>query len=413
MARKLQNWLRSYAEYTSISEAPPTFHFWTGVSVIAGALRRRVWIGQKKFKWVPNMYIILVAPPGIAAKSTSMSMGYSLLRKVPGIKFGPQSMTWQGLLRAFDEARVGIVDPKSGNAPDAPLAKRYIMSCLTCDVSELGTFLRPKDLEMNDFLTDVWDSKEGAWTRVLAGKDATTIESPCLNVMGCTTPSWLRENFSSGMVYGGLTSRCIFVWGESKTRLIAYPGDEVEDERFISMKDDLIHDLGEISTIFGEIKLTDKAKEWGREWYEKHWSIRPKHLSSDRFSGYIARKQTHIHKLAMILHAAESSELLLDKDKLELADLAISGVERDLVIVLNLVSDSDSAKNVDEVMTIIRRNKTIRRRQCCQRVWRHCLRRMDEQQFSAAINGAILAGFISSKNIGGHVQYSIKKEVEN
>ena len=408
MARKLTNWLKAYAEYTSISEAPPAFHFWTGVSVIAGALRRRVWIDQKKFKWTPNFYIILVAPPGVTAKSTSMNMGYKLLRKVPGVKFGPQSMTWQGLLKAFDESAVGVADPRLNVSPNDITVERVPMSCLTCDVSELGTFLRPKDTELNDFLTDMWDSREGKWSRSLASKDAITIENPWLNMMGCTTPSWLREHFNTGMVYGGLTSRCIFVWGDKKVRLIAYPGDEVEDEKFQRMEQELIHDLEVISQMFGEVKLTDEAKKWGRIWYEHHWSSRPEHLASDRFSGYIARKQTHIHKLAMILCAAVSNELVLKKWALELADMTITGVERDLSIVMDLVSDSDSAKHVDEILTIIRRNKTVNR----QTLWRRCMRQMDEQQFTAAIQSAINAGFIHQRNVKGNLQFSVRKDVE-
>lgn len=52
--RKLNDWLKSFIEYASIGEAPLKFYFWTGVSTIAGALRRRVWIDQKNFQWTPN-----------------------------------------------------------------------------------------------------------------------------------------------------------------------------------------------------------------------------------------------------------------------------------------------------------------------------------------------------------------------
>src|SRR5574343_321589 len=72
MPRNYQNWLRAYVAFTADSESPDDFHFWTGVATIAGALRRRVWIDMRKFQWTPNFYIILVGPPGIATKSTSI-----------------------------------------------------------------------------------------------------------------------------------------------------------------------------------------------------------------------------------------------------------------------------------------------------------------------------------------------------
>src|SRR5262245_37982800 len=84
-------------DFTRHSEAPSLFHFWTGVSTIAGALRRRVWQEQHLFQWIPNFYIVLVAPAGIATKSTTLNLGMGLLERVAGVHFGPESGSWQGL----------------------------------------------------------------------------------------------------------------------------------------------------------------------------------------------------------------------------------------------------------------------------------------------------------------------------
>ena len=409
--RRLDNWLSTYAEHTAISEAPATFHFWTGVSVIAGALRRRVWIEQKIFQWTPNFYIILVAPPGVATKSTAMKIGHKLLKKVPGIKFGPQSMSWQGLLTAMSEATVGFrtdtgvitrEEKDKESLAENVMSERSFMSCLTCSVSELGTFLRPKDADLTDFLVDMWDGQKGTWERKLVTKDAPKIENPWLNIIGCTTPSWLRANFTSEMIFGGLTSRCIFVWGEKKAQLIAYPGDMIQDEEYFKREEDLIHDLKQIAQMFGPMQLSPEAKTWGDAWYRELWSNRPKHLASDRFSGYIARKQTMVHKLAMVVSAAISNDMTIGKEAVETAAAIVTSMERDMVVVFDSITDSESAKHVDEIMTIIRRNKTIHRRT----LWKHCIRLMDEQQFTAALNAAVNAGYITSKNL----QYAIKKE---
>lgn len=59
---------------------------------------------MKLFRWHVNMYIVMVAPPGIVAKSTTAEIAMALLRKVPGIKFGPDIVTWQALSSAFAES---------------------------------------------------------------------------------------------------------------------------------------------------------------------------------------------------------------------------------------------------------------------------------------------------------------------
>src|SRR6185369_14226993 len=85
-------------------EAPRQMYFWTGVSTLAGVLRRKVWIDQAYFTWYPNFYIVLVAPPGIVSKSTTANIGMNLLHQVPGVKFGPDIVTSQALVSAFAES---------------------------------------------------------------------------------------------------------------------------------------------------------------------------------------------------------------------------------------------------------------------------------------------------------------------
>ena len=402
MPRNFTNWLAAYAEHTSISEAPASFHFWTGVSVLAGALRRRVWIDQRIFQWTPNFYIVLVGPPGVATKSTTMKIGFRLLRQVPGIGFGPQSMTWQGLLNALDEHSEQVLDTsttrliESGphiGLPIDPVHARYLpMSCLTCDISELGTFLRPTNPDLTDFLIDMWDGQIGSWSRSLATKDNTHIENPWLNIIGCTTPSWLQNNFTESMIHGGLTSRCIFVWGDAKTQLISYPAEMAEDVEYSRREQALVEDLVEISQMLGPMTLSPEAITLGTQWYESHWSSRPAHLTSERFSGYIARKQTHIHKLAMILSAAFGESKIITEEILNLAIMSVTGVERDMLLVFNSISDTPLAKHIDEILTIIRRNKSIRRRT----LYRKCLRQMSELDFNQALRSALSAGYLTS-----------------
>ena len=91
--RNYADWLKAYLKYAEATEAPQHMHFWSGVSAVAGALRRKVWIDQAYFKWYPNFYIVLVAPPGIVSKSTTVGIAMDLLRKVPGIHFGPDVVT--------------------------------------------------------------------------------------------------------------------------------------------------------------------------------------------------------------------------------------------------------------------------------------------------------------------------------
>lgn len=263
MARRLKSWLHSYAEFTDVSEAPISFNFWTGVAAIAGALERKVWIDEVKFKWYPNFYILLVSPPGVATKSSTVSVGMKILRTVPDVQFGPSSMTWQGLARGLQESQVMV--PLHDEVTN-PLLQEYMpMSAITCEVSELGTFLDMNDGQMQSVLIDLWDGKDSAWERWLSTADNTRIENPWINVIAATTPTWLAMNFDDLTVGGGLTSRIVFVYAEEKRQRIPYISDMINIKNYDQLEKDLAHDLEEIHKIKGPFILTPEAKLLGAE----------------------------------------------------------------------------------------------------------------------------------------------------
>lgn len=348
MPRFHKDFISAYMEYAQYSEAPKHMHFWTGVSVVAGALRRKVWIDMAYFRWYPNFYIILVAPPGIVQKSTTAGIGMSLLRQVPGINFGPEVVTWPALVTAMASISEGY---EVGDMI-------HIMSALTLESSEFGNLLNPQDKEMVDLLVNLWDGKQGSFNKATKNSGNDSIENPWINLIACTTPSWIAGNFPEYMIGGGFTSRCLFVYAEEKDKFVAYPGLSVPKD-LDRVQRELISDLTHISTLAGEMKLSPEAIKWGTEWYEKHYSERPANLDDDRFGGYIARKQTHIHKLAMVLSASESDTLVIEAEHLQTAATMTTDLEPDMAMVFAKIGKTEASFYADRmVQYVARRGET-------------------------------------------------------
>lgn len=354
MPRQFANWLKAYVDFTAASEAPGEFHFWTGVSTIAAVLRRRVWRDELLFKWTPNFYIIFVGPAGVVTKSTTLNLGYQLLTQVDGIHFGPDSMTWHGLAKKFEES-FEYVKYLNGTGEELLLP----MSPLTCSVSELGTFLRPDDVGLVSFLTDVWDGRERAFRHVTKDSGQLELQNAWLNVIGATTPEWMQSNFPASLLNEGIGSRIVFVYGESKRHLIAYPSQAPHNKDFYTTRDKLAADLKEISLMVGPFELTPDALKWGTEWYAKHHANRGTHAASSRYSGYWGRKQTHMHKLAMVLAASRGDKLLIDAPDLQAAEQILSDTERSMIKVFENVGIVDQAKHVAEVVSLVRSYKWL------------------------------------------------------
>lgn len=344
MQRNFRDWLEAFCDYAQYGEAPRRMYFWVGVSAIAGALRRRVWIDQAYFRWHPNFYIILVAPPGIVSKSTTANIAMRLLRRVPGIKFGPDVVTWQALVSAFAEATEMFQVNGS---------EYHAMSAITIESSEFGNLLNPADKEMVDLLVSLWDGKQGAFEKrtKMSGNDK--VENPWINLVACTTPAWIAGNFPEYMIGGGFTSRCVFVYAHDKAKYVAYPGLTVPSG-IDQIEAALVQDLEYISlNLVGEYKLSADAVSWGEAWYEHHYRNRPENLDDERFGGYIARKQTHIHKLAMVLAASQRDDRLLLPADLETANRLVTDLEADMPLVFGKIGRSDTSVQMDRLLHFI------------------------------------------------------------
>lgn len=390
--RHFENWLQAYMQWTRDSEAPDDFHFWTGVSTIAGALRRHVWLEMRKYQWSPNFYIVFVGPPGIVTKSTTINTGFSLLEAVPGVHFGPESITWQALGKDFETA-LEHVDYTDEMGAEVSIAT----SCLTISVSELGTFLNMEDSKMVAFLIEMWDSKLRPFSHRTLTSSQIEIKNPWLNIIACTTPSWLKEHFPEAAIHGGLTSRMIFVYADKKRHLVPYPDEAIPTKEYYEQKEKLIEDLRDIGSMCGIIKLSDSARQWGREWYERHWmGERPAAMASDRYEGYLARKQAHIHKLAMVLSASRSSKLIIEKESLVEAEAILNATEPKMIHAFESIGLVDEARKVQEIIAFVRAHKALTSDQ----LWSMCQNTMSMRDFRAALIAGVEGGLLVK--IPGH-----------
>lgn len=376
-------------EYSGFSEAPAHMRFWCGVSTIAGALRRRVWIDQAYFRWHPNFYIILVAPPGIVSKSTTASVGMSLLRKVPDIRFGPDVVTWPALVTGFAESTMTYEYE----------GEFHPMSAMTIESSEFGNLLNPRDTEMIDLFVTLWDGKQGAFEKKTKHFGEDRVENPWINMIACTTPSWIAGNFPDYMIGGGFTSRCVFVYAAKKAQLVAYPSQITPPDLKLKAQR-LVEDLITISQMVGEYKLTPEAIKWGNAWYAAHYEGKHLSLDDERFGGYLARKQTHIHKLAMVLASAESNHLAITAEHLALADKMVTDLEPDMQYVFSKIGKSEDSIYAERLIWYIEKRGGCPFAEAYRFVHSHFPKMHD---FEDVVFGAVKAGLLIMKAQGSEM----------
>jgi len=341
------------------------------------------------FRWYPNFYIILVAPPGIVSKSTTASIAMRLLRQVPGVKFGPDVVTWQALVTAFAEAQE-LFDVGNGNLET--------MSAITIESSEFGNLLNPADKQMVDLLVALWDGKPGLFEKKTKMSGTDQVENPWINLVACTTPAWIAGNFPEYMVGGGFTSRCVFVYAEEKHKLVAYPGLTFP-EGMEKIERALVQDLEHIAVVIkGQYQLTPKAIQWGTKWYEQHNNgHRPENLDDDRFGGYLARKQTHIHKLAIVLAASQRDQLVIGPEDLEAASIMVSDLEAAMPSVFSKIGRTDLSLQTDRFLGYVSKRGEVSYREAYGFIHSHF---PSFKEFEDVVNGCVRAGLVHMRQHG-------------
>jgi hypothetical protein len=330
--RRFDDLLRIYCEtLTPRGEAPERFHYWTCVSTIAGVLRRRVYIDQGHYRYYPNFYIILVGPPGLVKKSTTINVGIGLLREIPNIIIGADCSTWQSFVE-----EVALAQDMFAEGDARPLEEQeHTVSCaITLGISEFGTFFDPQDNAMVNVLTELYDGKvNSAFTKRTKTQGTDTIMNPFVNIIAGTTPDWMRSNFRGKLGGWGLSSRCIFLYCDERERSVAFPQklwQGAYDRVMAAFRDELSH----IATLSGTCTIAPDAEEFYEALYESHGKRQEslnRHTHHDPWlSYYLARKLDHVLKLAIVVSASRRDDLRITLGDLQDASARCDEIEAEL-----------------------------------------------------------------------------------
>jgi hypothetical protein len=347
LTRKLDDWLTGYLDYTENSEAPLSYHVWTGISCIAGALQRKVWINWP-LPIYPNQFIILVGPSGHARKNDAIQTGKAFLRglNIPTI--------------ADDNTPESIIQQLAKECEGSYLYEgtaRFHTSA-TAFAPELATFTGNKNSRFLVYLTDWYDSAD-KWERRTKHEGRDEITGLCFNLLGATAPDWLPYILTEEATGGGFTSRCIFIVESDKGKIIADPNLNKPSS---ALKERLTHDIEAIQMMIGEFTFDPEGYERYTSWYtdtmerdkEGDWAI-----NDPLFRGYCARRATHVKKIGMCISASEGSSMQISLAHFDRAISLLENAEQKMPKVFSSLGSATYVKQTTEVMEFIRVHGTV------------------------------------------------------
>lgn len=296
--RVLSDWIDGFIEYTDHLPSPVIFRKWGGIAAVAGALERKVWIRSLGMDLFPNLYTVLVAPPGIG-KTVITKTVEELWRSLKDHHVAPKSLTKASLIDS-------LADASRKKTLIAANSIHLDFNSLLVNAGELGVLIPAYDADFMNVLTDIYDGHQYEERR--RGKDLhITIKRPQINIIGACTPSYLNGMLPEGAWDQGFLSRTFLVYsGEQNIRDLFTDESANED-----LGGRLRSDLRDISDLIGQVRFDPDAIEAIRAWANHSVSGGPPIPDHPKLTHYLTRRKAHLLKLSIIASCASSSDLVI------------------------------------------------------------------------------------------------------
>ena len=332
------SFLSDYRTFTSGNEAHPTYHLFSSLVALSSIISRRVWLDMDYFTIYPNLYVVLVGPPG-NRKSSAMATTKYLLRELKQIPFSGECISKEKLVQDMVEqerAMEGI--------PEKYKDKR-IYSPMTVCVTELSEFLAISQAGMIGFLTDVYD--QDFYEHKTKNKGTEVITGPFLNLIACTTPEWITTYLRSDIISGGFSRRTLFVFETEKSARIPFP--KVTDEMRVAWNR-LFSYAQRLLTVRGAFEWSPEARAFYADWY-----THLKMPADQNIVGYYETKHIQMLKLAMLVALSESPDsLVLKKSHLDTALAFLGLVEQNLARVFQSMGRNLLNHTATKILEVLR-----------------------------------------------------------
>ena len=327
------NWVEAFLDYSHHSRSAELWRLWAGIHAVSASLGRKVWVTTDEGIIYPNFFAVLVGRSGYG-KSRAIEQPLPLIEKVVTIALAPTRVTKESLYGLMAEASEQYF-------PNGFPAQR---TSYNAQISELGVFLNPRDVEFMYSLNELYDCRK-VFEYIPKNAKSARIEHVFLNILAGTTVDWFHELPTSAFS-NGFAGRLVLVYAdEPQARSIwgnKKPGK--------LLGADLAHDLEIIHTLEGEYAFDQAVIQEIEAWYTTGLAPWPEHA---RLDAYRQRRITHFMKLMIIHSASRTNDLSIQQIDFNWAQKVMLTTERAMIGVADRLSSNPHAETIEAALAII------------------------------------------------------------
>lgn len=296
-----RDFLDIFLEWTEAVPSPYSFRLWSGIACVAGALERRVWALVYARPTYPNLFIALVATPGVGKQVVEECAYLWRGVRTPGsnkriLHVAPHSSSAAALLQALNRATRIIIK-------DGAILDEY--HSLQVAAEEMSVFMPTHDLEFLGRLNYIFTNPALIEVeRVYMGKEPISILNPHMNILTGAQPGFLSSLLPDEAWSMGFTARLLMIYASTGPHIELFaraPMRESQEKELLTM-------LGEICELHGQMEWEPRAMELLANWHATGKEPVPSH---SRLIHYNQRRLQFVIKLATISAIARTQQLLI------------------------------------------------------------------------------------------------------
>ena len=303
--RTLPCWTQGFVEWLKNAPAPELFRQWAAICGVSGTLERKCWINASGGRIYPNLFVLLVAPPGIGKDQAIIPLR-ELWAEAGVVNLAPMSMTHKGMI---DEL-AGITDGVSSAHKQYFESGVYVnYHTITVAVPEFGVLCPAHDLAFLSALNDLYNCGKLFDERLRGQSRRLEIENPHISILAGTQPQFLNAIFPEAAYGMGFTSRVIMAYHDTIHRVPVFGTSFAGDS---ATRSKLVADLRSIAQMRGPFKVSEEVREAIEHWHmHEAETTAPKH---SRLLHYNTRRILHVIKICMAFAAGRGRHELIIQD---------------------------------------------------------------------------------------------------
>lgn len=332
----MQDWIERYVEVTEGIASPEIFRLWAAIGAVAGSMERRLWATTTLGRLYANLYIMLVAPPGVG-KTEALRPAETILKSCQDLNIAPGSMTKAAIIDTLrDSRRIVII-------PDGILEYHSLQIM----IGELGVLINSHDLELLAVINEIFDNKDMFRERrrhVNGGKEI-QIANPQFNIIAGAQPALLSTILPEEAWGLGTTSRFIMVYAPEGHRPDIF--GHIVDRA--SAYKELAAQMRPWTQAYGQFRWSDSAIAAMRKYYFETPSGPAPAPEVPKLIPYCTRRVQFLIKLAMISTLSRTSNIDIDGYDVERARLWLLDAEHTMPGIFQAMSLKTDAQLIEEM----------------------------------------------------------------